>query len=196
MQQPRLFRLSIHATAPPMADPPRVLPRADEVSAVLRMLSAAQTSTLALTGEAGAGKSMLAALVYRRLEAGQAPIRHFTWLSLGPNATLPEVIAAIVGSIDVERGRDGPDSWNGVSSRAGASPASTIYRRFPDFFMRRTEQQVELLRQALCRPQESAFVVLDQFEQLLDSESSPGVVGRGAIPLFLDMLQNDLGASR
>jgi len=62
--------------------------------------------------------------------------------------------------------------------------------------MRRTEQQVELLRQALCRPQESAFVVLDQFEQLLDSETSPGVVGRGAIPLFLDMLQNDLGASR
>jgi len=160
-----------------MTDPPGVLPRADEVGAVLRMLGAAQTSTLVLTGEAGAGKSMLAALVYRRLEtvaqAGQAPIRHFAWLSLGPNATLPEVIAAIVGSIDV-----GGDA------------------RFPDFFMRRAEQQVELLRQALCRPQESAFVVLDQFEELLDAETSQGLVGRGAIPLFLDMLQSDLGASR
>ncbi len=189
-----------------MTDPPGVLPRADEVSAALRMLSAAQTSTLVLTGEAGAGKSMLAALVYRRLEAvaqtGQASIRHFAWLSLGPNATLPEVIAAVVGSIDVESGGAGAGSRNGVSSRAGAgsrdgaSPAPTIYGRFPDFFMRRAEQQVELLRQALCRPQESAFVVLDQFEELLDAETSQGLVGRGAIPLFLDMLQSDLGASR
>jgi tetratricopeptide (TPR) repeat protein len=195
-----------------MTDPPGVLPRADEVSAALRMLGAAQTSTLVLTGEAGAGKSMLAALVYRRLEAvaqaRQASIRHFAWLSLGPNATLPEVIAAIVGSIDVESGRAGAgsrdgvssragaDSWNVESDRAGASPAPTIYGRFPDFFMRRAEQQVELLRQALCRPQESAFVVLDQFEELLDAETSQGLVGRGAIPLFLDMLQSDLGASR
>src|SRR5215470_11956995 len=129
MQQPRLFRLSIHATAPPMADPPRVLPRADEVSAVLRMLSAAQTSTLVLTGEAGAGKSMLAALVYRHLQAGQAPIRHFAWLSLGPNATLPEVIAAIVGSIDVKSGRDEAGSWNGVNSRDEAGSWNEVSSR-------------------------------------------------------------------
>src|SRR5713226_2515953 len=145
-QQSHVFRLSIETMEPPMTDPPGVLPRADEVSAALRMLSAAQTSTLVLTGEAGVGKSMLAALVYRRLEAvaqaGQAPIRHFAWLSLGPNATLPEVIAAIVGSIDVESGRAGAGSRNEISSRAGASPAPTIYGRFPDFFMRRAEQQV------------------------------------------------------
>ena len=160
-----------------MTDSPGVLPRADEVSAVLRMLGAAQTSTLVLAGEAGAGKSMLAALLCRRLEAmvqaGQAPIRHFAWLSLGPNATLPEVIAAVLGSLDVGGGE-----------------------RFPDFFMLRVERQVELLRQALCRQQESAFVVLDQFEELLDAETSQRLVGRGAIPFFLDMLQSDLGASR
>src|SRR5260370_3367680 len=144
-QQSRVFRLSIETMEPPMTDLPGVLPRDDEVSAAVRMLSAAQTSTLVLTGEAGAGKSMLAALVYRRLEAvaqaGQASIRHFAWLSLGPNATLPEVIAAIVGSIDVESGRAGAGSWNEISSSAGASPPPTIYRRFPDFFMCTAEHQ-------------------------------------------------------
>src|SRR5260221_12561889 len=122
-QQSRLFRLSIQTMEPPMTDPPGVLPRADEVSAALRMLSAAQTSTLVLTGEAGAGKSMLAALVYRRLEgvaqAGQAPFRHFSWLSLGPNATLPEGIAAIVGSIDVWSGRGGGGYRDGGRQRGG-----------------------------------------------------------------------------
>src|SRR5258707_12392629 len=89
-QQSRLFRLSIQTMEPPMTDPPGVLPRADEVSAALRMLSAAQTSTLGLTGEAGAGKSMLAALMYRRLQAGaqagQAPRRTFSCLGRGPRA--------------------------------------------------------------------------------------------------------------
>src|SRR5258707_12113332 len=95
-QQSRVVRLSIETMEPPMTDPPGVLPRADEVSAALRMLSAAQTSTLVLTGEAGAGKSMLAALVYRPLEgvaqAGQGPLRHFSWFSLGSKCTLTEEV--------------------------------------------------------------------------------------------------------
>src|SRR5258707_3591007 len=86
-QQSHVFRLSIETMEPPMTDPPGVLPRADEVSAALRMLSAAQTSTLVLTSEAGLGKSMLAPLVYRRLAAvaqpAQAPRRHVSGLSLG-----------------------------------------------------------------------------------------------------------------
>src|SRR5258708_34083575 len=91
-QQSRVFRLSIETMEPPMTDLPGVLPRADEVSAALRMLSAAQTSTLALTGEAGAGKTKLAAPGYRRVgavaHAGQASIRDFAWVRLGPNANL------------------------------------------------------------------------------------------------------------
>ena len=172
-QPPYIFRLSIHATVPPPTDPRIVLQRTDEVNSVLRMLSAAQISTVVLTGDPGAGKSILAALLYRRMEAaaqaGQAPIRHFAWLSLGPNATLPDVIAAVLSSIDM------------IGS---------------DFFMHEPEEQISLLEQALCRPHESAFVVLDQFEELLDIESSQGLAGRGAIPLFLDLLQRDLGASR
>ncbi len=69
-QSPYIYRFSIHAIAPPLTDPRIVLQRADEVSMALRMLSEAQTSTLALTGDQGAGKSTLAALLYRRLEMG------------------------------------------------------------------------------------------------------------------------------
>ena len=226
MQQPHVFRLSIYSTVPPLTDPRIVLQRADEVNTVLRMLSDAQTSTVVLTGDPGAGKSTLAALLYRRVEAavqaGQAPFRRFVWLSLGPNATLPDVIAAILFSIGVTgRGRAGGSVTGGAGAsigmtgggdraganraidesftgggRAGASPAPTIYERFADFFVLKPDEQIAVLVRALSRPHESAFVVLDQFEELFDLDSSQGLVGRGAIPLFLDMLQKDFGASR
>jgi tetratricopeptide (TPR) repeat protein len=173
LQPPHIFRLSIHARVPPLTDPRTVLQRTDEVNSVLRILSNARISTVVLTGDPGAGKSTLAALLYRRLEAavqtGQAPIRHFVWLSLGPNATLPDVIAAILGRIDM------------IGS---------------DFFIHKSQEQISLLEQVLRRPYESTFVVLDQFEELLAIESSQGLVGRGAIALFLDLLQRDLGDSR
>src|SRR5271157_985503 len=167
-QSPYMFRLSIHSTMPPLTDPRIVLQRVDEVSAAFRMLSDAQTSTLVLTGDPGAGKSTLAALLYRNLEmaaqAGQVPVRHFVWLSLGPNAILPDVIAAILSEMKVADA-----NGVGASNRAGVNPA--IHEEFPDFFMRKPEEQIGLLRWTLSRPQECAFVVLDQFEELLDVES-------------------------
>jgi tetratricopeptide (TPR) repeat protein len=121
------------------------------------------------------------------------------WLTLGPNATLPDVLAAILNSLNMYR---------------------------PDFFLLKPEQQIELLVEVLRRPQESTFVVLDQFEELLNPEdgqyhddrqwrghgqsrakgwpeapqaSSPAPLhvnaGRGALPLFLRMMQKDIGAS-
>src|ERR1700680_2869944 len=62
-------RLSVHALVPPTTDARAILQRADEVNAVLRMLGEAQTSTVVLTGDAGTGKSTLAALVYRQLQS-------------------------------------------------------------------------------------------------------------------------------
>ncbi|HWZ18706.1 MAG TPA: tetratricopeptide repeat protein [Ktedonobacteraceae bacterium] len=175
-----------------MTDPRIVLQRADEVSAAFRMLGDAQTSTLVLTGDSGAGKSTLAALLYRRLElaiqAGQAPIRHLAWLSPGSNATLPDVIATILR--EIEKNVD-----PGLAP-APTLPATASYEGFSDFFMQKPEEQIGLLRQVLCRPQESSFVVLDQFEELYDAENSKEIVGRGATPLFLNMLQSNLGGSK
>src|SRR5437660_12686483 len=107
-QSPYILRSSIYSKVPPLTDPRIVLQRADEVSTAFHMLGDAQTSTLVLTGESGAGKSTLAALLYRRLEmaiqTGQVPIRHLAWLSLGSNATLPDVIATILREIESDEG--------------------------------------------------------------------------------------------
>jgi tetratricopeptide (TPR) repeat protein len=173
-QSPYILRSSIHSKVPPLTDPRIVMQRVDEVSTAYRMLSDTQTSTLVISGDPGVGKSTLAALLYRRLEvavqAGQAPIQQLVWLSIGSNATLPDVIAAILSEIE-----------NETSS---------------GFFMQKSEEQIELLWRVLSRPQESAFVVLDQFEELFVTENPQGIVGRDAIPLLLDMLQRDLGASK
>src|SRR6059058_87540 len=115
-QLPYILSSSIYSTVPPSTDPRIVLQRADEVSTAFRMLNDAQTSTFVLTGDSGVGKSTLAALLYRRLEiaiqAGQAPIRHLVWLSLGSNTTLPDVIATILREIEFNVG-------------AGLAPAPT-----------------------------------------------------------------------
>jgi tetratricopeptide (TPR) repeat protein len=180
-----------------------VLQRADEVSAAFRMLSDAQTSTLVLAGDPGAGKSTLAALLYRRLEraaqTGQVPIRRFAWLCLGPNATLPNVIAALLNAIETTDANTGAGNVGAGLTPAqpsSAQPSATLILPTPTFFMRKPQEQIELLKHALCRPQESVFVVLDQFEELLNVENPHGAFGRSALPLFLEMLQMDLGASR
>jgi tetratricopeptide (TPR) repeat protein len=166
-------RLSVHALMPPTTDARAILQRADEVNAVLRMLGEAQTSTVALTGDAGAGKSTLAALVYRQLQStvGGAPFQQFVWLTLGPNATLPDCLAALMSSIN-----------------AGNLP--------PNFLLLKPDQQVLLLFNALKYQQGGIFVALNQFEELLDPETAQGLPGRGSIALFLEMLQQDLGSSR
>ncbi len=166
-------RLSIHALAPPTTDARSILQRADEVNTVLRMLGEAQTSTVVLTGDAGAGKSTLAALVYRQLQSvvRGTPFKQFVWLTLGPNATLPDCLAALMSSIN-----------------AGDLP--------PNFFLLKPDQQITLLYNALRHQQGGIFVVFDQFEELLDPETAQCLPGRGSIALFLEMLQQELGGSR
>src|SRR2546429_1449903 len=143
--------MSIHTTVPPATDPPLILQRTDEVHTILRIFSEPTTSVVVLTGDAGAGKSMLAALVYRRLEAAaqnrvpaestlQPTLQHFVWLSIGPNATLPDVIAAILGCM-------------GMGTEGGASAAPTG--------LLKPEQQIALLMERLRHAREGVFIVLD-----------------------------------
>ncbi len=182
--------MSIHTTVPPDIDSPLILRRTDEVHTILRIFSEPTTSVVVLTGDAGAGKSMLAALVYRHLEAAardrvplagtlQATLQHFVWLSIGPNATLPDVIAAILGCLDM--GMEGGASM-GTEGGASAAPTGLL----------KPEQQIALLMERLRHAREGVFVVLDQFDELLDDSTQ----GRGAVSLFLETLHQDLGASR
>ncbi|GHO43900.1 tetratricopeptide repeat protein [Ktedonospora formicarum] len=175
-QQLRLSRLpfGINATMPPPTDPQRFMQRVDEVTTLQRMLMDAQTSTVIVTGNPGAGKSTLAALLFQRLrqalEAGQKVPSRLIWLEIGPYTTVPDMIAAILNGID-----------------AGD----------PGFFLLRPEQQMQRLFEALRDPERDSLIVLDQFEALLyPDDIQPGVAARGALPLFLQLLQHDLGASR
>jgi tetratricopeptide (TPR) repeat protein len=171
-----ISRLSIHALVPPTTDARAILQRVDEVNTILRMLGEAQTSTVVLTGDAGAGKSTLAALVYRQLQFAResTPFQQFVWLTIGPNATLPDCLAALMSSIN-------------------AGTLST------DFLLFKPDHQIALVFNALSRlrqQQAGIFVVLDQFEELLDPKTAQGLPGRGSIALFLDMLRQELGSSR
>lgn len=172
-QPAEVFAFGLNATSPPLADFTTLMQRADEVNTVQRMLSDQRTSAVMLIGSPGAGKSTLAALLYHRLllaqQAGMAAPRHLVWLGLSTYTTLPDMIAAILSSVQL---------------------------REPGFFFLKPEQQVSTLLRALRRPNEHALIVLDQFEALLHPETSQGISGRGVLPLFLEMLQTDLGASR
>jgi hypothetical protein len=164
---------SIYTTTPPPTDPLTVMQRADDINTMQRMLSDAHTSAVVLIGNPGAGKSTLAALLYSRLLLAKqqnlpAP-RHIVWLGIDTYTTLPDMLAAILVGINMYT---------------------------PGFFLLKPDQQIGTVLQALRRPQETALIILDQFESLLHPEISQGVAGRGALQLFLEMLRQDLGPSR
>jgi tetratricopeptide (TPR) repeat protein len=172
-QRSRQHTFGLDATSPLPTELPLVMQRGDEVATVQRMLTDLQTSTVILAGDPGAGKSLLAALLYRRFQlsaqAGLPAPKHFAWLRLGDHTTLPDVIAAILGAIGVY---------------------------VPGIFFQSSEQQIATLFSALRRPQEPALVVLDQCEKLFYPENSADAQARGALPLFQQMLRQELGTSR
>jgi Tfp pilus assembly protein PilF len=178
MQQPAYFTFGIQAHTPPSFDSRTLLPRNDEVNAVATLLSELRTQTVLLTGEAGVGKSTLAALLFTQFQnhllAGLPGFRHCVWLRPGPRATWPDIINALLAALQVTPPR--------LAQQTGVQP----------------------LYDALRRPGQGALVVLDQCEELFERASetrdqlTPYAVGIGlsSAVRFLEMLQQDLGESR
>ncbi len=170
---PHFFTFGMGATVPPSTDPRMIMQRTEEVNAIQTLLADAHTGTLVLVGEPGTGKSTLAALLYERLllvkQLGGIAPDHLVWLRLGTYTTVPDMVAAILKSIDADM--------------AG-------------LLLLKPEQQIALLLQALRRSREYAFIVLDQFETLFSSATSERESGRDPLSLLLKMLQTNLGSSR
>jgi tetratricopeptide (TPR) repeat protein len=171
--RPTTVAFGLNAMTPPPTDPQITMQRADEINNIQSMFGDVQTSAVILIGSPGSGKSMLAALLFRRLQmaknGGLAAPKYMVWLTIGTYTTLPDIITAILDGIGM------PDKG---------------------LFLLKPEQQISSLLRALRRSGENALVVLDQFELLLHPETQQGVAGRGVLPLFLEMLQTDLGTSR
>ncbi len=163
----------IVATAPAPIDPALIAQRADEVSKILRVLTDHQTSTLMLLGESGTGRSTVAALLYYQLvlarRTSMSAPRYLIWLEIGPYTTLPDVISAILTSLDLHD---------------------------PHFYLLKPEQQIAKLLYALRRPQETALIILNRFEWLLGEQTPQEIAMHGQVVLFLEMLLADLGSSR
>lgn len=167
------FTLNIHMTVPPSSYASFIMQRADEVNTMERMLTDAQTSTLMVVGASGSGKSILAGLLFQRLQlarqSGLPAPRHLIWLGVEPYTSITNIISAIM-------------------DRIGASQ--------PGLMMWKPEQQLTALLYALRQCEGGALIVLDQFETLLYPEMPPCTTNQVMLPLFLEFLQMDLGPSR
>ena len=98
---------------PPSTKPNDIQQRLEDVKDIYSLLTTPETTVLALTGMSGIGKSVLAALVYREVEArGQAGVRDFSaaslWLAIEPSKTM----ADLAGTLFEAFGKKLPDLHN------------------------------------------------------------------------------------
>ncbi len=155
-------------TTPPLLNSDVVMQRVDDVGTIQQMLTDAQTRTVMLVGDAGVGKSTLAALIYHRLliaqQANMSAPRYLVWITINKYTTLSDILDAILQGIEVQ---------------------VTDFRLLP------LEQQISLVQHTIQQLQENALFVLDQFEELLALLASNGGLTTRELQLLLALLQTD-----
>lgn len=153
---------------PPPTDARTIQQREGAVRDIYARLLDAGTSAVVLTGIGGVGKSTLAALVYRYVEAqrqgGQGPFSEpAVWLNIDPAVTL----ADLAGNF-----------------------CQIFARPLPDFSMLSLQHQALALVNILNAPGERRLLVLDQFENLLDWQTGHALANRPGVGEWLDALNS------
>ncbi len=155
-------------TLPPLTDPAFIEQREMMVKNIYSRLIAQNTNALVLTGLGGAGKSTLAALVYRyeekRRELKESPfLANPLWLSIKESVTMAELTSILLDLL--------------------GTPVPNI-ENFPP------PQQALALFNALNATERPRLIVLDQFETLLNPYSGQILPDRLGVSEWLEALNS------
>src|SRR6266568_1730676 len=153
---------------PPPSDPKAIQQREQAVRDVYEILIQPDITAIALTGIGGIGKSTLAALIYRYVEAQQCSDNGpFTappiWLRIDPSATMAEILINLSESLNI---------------------------RVPDESELSPQNQAVAMFRALNSVDKPCLVVLDQFENVLDDQGC-AKLDRPGIGELLDALNSE-----
>lgn len=156
---------------PPPTDPRTIQQREARVQEVYARLCEPDVTALVLTGIGGAGKSTLAALVYRHAEA----------LRLG----------GIAGSGPFTA----PALWLTIDSAVTmVDLAGNLFQEFgvplPDFASLSLQHQAMTLFNVLNTSGQPRLIVIDQFENLLDMQTGHALADRPGVGEWLDAINS------
>ena len=155
---------------PPPTDPRTIQQREHVVKEVFTKLIHTEISAIALTGIGGVGKSTLAALIYRHVEAQDRPFQADPlWLTIDPAVTLTD----LAGNLFEALGKPLPN----LSNLAPQNQAVALFN-------------------ALNTTDKRRLVILDQFENLLDWDTGFALADRPGVGEWLDIINSQQCACR
>jgi tetratricopeptide (TPR) repeat protein len=159
---------------PPLADARTIQQRVHVVEEVYARLTQPDITAIALTGIGGAGKSTLAALIYRYTEEQRqtsgSPFQSETlWLTIDPAVTFSDLAGNLFEALE---------------------------RPLPDLGNLAPQSQAVALFNAMRSTDKPRLIVLDQFENLLDWDTGHALTDRPGAGEWLDIVNSQPCACR